>query len=182
MKGFIGTWKNLKIKSADKVSLHQWLQGVFFTLYAWNAGPVNGTSVARSVLAIGRYLPFPVDLSPSRLRESNSEGQQSFDHSDAASPLLFRQRELFNILVSERRLRHRELRNKGKFMREFDTGDLVILSKQVKSKIKYGIYQKLLFKTKELYRVLENATPRSYWLERLTFCEGIGRLGKKVKK
>ena len=26
-----------KIKSADKVRLHQWLQGVFFALYAWNA-------------------------------------------------------------------------------------------------------------------------------------------------
>ena len=30
------------------------------------------------------------------------------------------------------RLRHRELRNKGKIIREFDTGDLVIVRKQVK--------------------------------------------------
>ena len=58
-------------------------------------------------------------------------------HSDleqqAASPILFRKRELFNILVSERRRRHRELRNKVKCMREFDTGDLVVVRKQLKS-------------------------------------------------
>ena len=35
-----------KINSADKVSLHQWFQGVFFVLYAWNSGPVYGTDIA----------------------------------------------------------------------------------------------------------------------------------------
>ena len=53
------------------------------------------------------------------------------DHFDAASPLLFRQRELFNILVSESRPRHRELHNKGKLMKGFDTGDLMVVRKQV---------------------------------------------------
>ena len=32
-----------------------------------------------------------------------------------------------------------ELRNKVKLIREFDTGYLVVVSKQVKSSIKYGI-------------------------------------------
>ena len=32
--------------SADMDSLHQWLQGVFYTLYAWNAGPVDGTNIS----------------------------------------------------------------------------------------------------------------------------------------
>ena len=30
-----------KINSADKVSLHQWMQGAFFALYAFNIGPVK---------------------------------------------------------------------------------------------------------------------------------------------
>ena len=51
------------------------------------------------------------------------------DHFDATSPLMFRQRELFHILVYERRLRHRYLLNKVKLIREFDTGDLVVLRK-----------------------------------------------------
>ena len=78
--------------------------------------------------------------------ESTSEGKHALDHFDAASPLLFRQRDLFNILVYERRLRQRELSNKGKLTREFDTGELVIVRKQVKSSRKDVIAQKLVFK------------------------------------
>ena len=43
-----------EINSAEKGSIHQWLQGVLFALYAWNTGPVDGTDIARSVVAIGR--------------------------------------------------------------------------------------------------------------------------------
>ena len=81
------------------------------------------------------------------------------DHFEAASPLQFRQIELFNILVQKRRLRHREIRNKGNIIMEFDTGDLVIVMKKVKSSRKYGIAQKLVLKTKGTYRSLEKATP-----------------------
>ena len=35
-----------KINSTDNVSLHLWLQGVFISLYVWNAVPVYGTDVA----------------------------------------------------------------------------------------------------------------------------------------
>ena len=89
---------------------------------------------------------------------------------------------MFNILVSKRRLRHRELRNKGNLLREFDAGDLVVVSKQVKSRGKYGIAQKLVFKTKEPYRFLEKVKPISYWLQSLPFCEGLGRPIGKVKE
>ena len=71
---------------------------------------------------------------------------------------------MFNILVSERRLRHREIPNKGNSMMDFYIGDLAVEKKNVKSIRKYGISQKLLFKTKVPYRVLEKATPGSYWL------------------
>ena len=76
------------------------------------------------------------------------------DSFEATYPLMFRQREFFNILVYERRLRHREIRKKGKSMREFDTGDLVLARKQVNSNRKDGIAQRLVFKTKGPYRVL----------------------------
>ena len=39
-------------------------------------------------------------------------------------------------------------------MREFDTGDIVVVMKQVKSNRKDGVYQKLVFKTKGTYGVL----------------------------
>ena len=79
-------------------------------------------------------------------------------------------------------MRHRELHNKGKLVREFDTGDLVIVRKQVKSTRKYGISQKLVLKTKGTYRFLEKATPSSYLFQSLPFCEGLGRTGRKVKE
>ena len=47
---------------------------------------------------------------------------------------------------------------------------------------KYGVAHKLVFKTKGPYRVLEKATPISYWLKRLTFCKGLGRPVIKGKK
>ena len=109
---------------------------------------------------IGREFPFPIDLSPISLREGTSEVQQALDHFLDSSPPLFRQIELFNILVSERRMIHRELHNKVKFRWNFDTGDLVVVRKQVKSSIKYWIAHKIVFKTKEPYRFLEKATPR----------------------
>ena len=68
------------------------------------------------------------------------------DNFEYASPLLFRQQDMFNILVSERRLIHMELRNKGKLMSTFDTGYIVVVRKQVKSTRKYGTVQKLVLK------------------------------------
>ena len=60
-----------KIKSAYKGSLHQWSQGVLFAMYTCNAGPVDRNDIARSVVAIGREFPFPIELSQSRSREGN---------------------------------------------------------------------------------------------------------------
>ena len=77
------------------------------------------------------------------------EGQQALDHFESASPLLFRQIDLFNILIYERRLRHRDLRNKGKLMREFDTGDIVVVRMQVKSTRKNGVSRILVFKQRD---------------------------------
>ena len=47
---------------------------------------------------------------------------------------------------------------------------------------KDGVAHKLVFKIKGPYRILEKATPSSYWLHSLPFCEGLGRPGRKVKE
>ena len=67
-------------------------------------------------------------------------------------------------------------------MREFDTGYLVIVRKQVTSIRKYGVAQKLVLKTKGPYRVLNKGTPILYWIQCFTFCEGLGRPRRKVKE
>ena len=92
-KGFRRYLKKLqKITSSDNRSLCQWLQGLFFALYAWNAVPLGGTDIDLSVVAIGREFPFLIYLSPERSMEGASEGKNALDHFEAASPLIFRQR------------------------------------------------------------------------------------------
>ena len=107
--------------------IHRCLQGVFLAWYTWNTGPVYGTDIARSVVAIGRNVPFTINLSRKRSRGGTPERNQALDNFEAASPLMFRQREILKILVSERTLRHRDLRNKGKLTREFYTGYIVVV-------------------------------------------------------
>ena len=41
---------------------------IIFALCAWNAVPVYGTGISRSVVSIFRYFPFTIDLSPERSR------------------------------------------------------------------------------------------------------------------
>ena len=133
-------------------------------------------------MAIDIEFPYKIDVSPERSREGTSEGQQTLYHFEDVSTLLLIQRELFNILVSERRLIHRELRNKYKLMNEFDTGDLMVVRKKVKPRRKSDISQNVLFKIKGSFRFLEKAKPISYWLQYLLFCEGLGSPGRKVKE
>ena len=57
-----------------------------------------------------------------------------------------------------------------------------MVSKQVTSSRKEGVSKKLSLKTNEPYKVLHKSTPGSYWLKCLPFCEGLGRLGRKVNQ
>ena len=90
---------------------------MMFAMYAWNASPVDGTNIPWSVAAIGKEIPFPIDIEPNTLSVANDEGQAALDHIEATFPLIKRQRELLHILNEQRRARHRELKNKGKTQR-----------------------------------------------------------------
>ena len=94
---------------------------------------------------------------------------------------MFRQREIFNILVSERSLRHREFHSKGNIKREFYIGDIMEVSNKLNSIINNRVDNKSVFKTKGHYRDLEKATPISYFLQSLHVCEGLGRPKIKLK-
>ena len=67
-----------------------------------------------------------MDLSPARSSEVTSEVRQALDQFEAIFPLLFILIEIFNILVSEISLRHRELHNKFRLVGGFDTVDLLV--------------------------------------------------------
>ena len=172
-----------KINSADTGTLEQWKQGTLFAVYNWNAGPIDGTDIPRSVAAIGREFPFPIDLVPALPRKGTSEGQQVLDHLDSVSPLLYKQRQLLDILNAERRQRHIELRNEGIKTTIFSPGDLVIVRKQVKSDTAAGVSAKLVFRSKGPYRVIERiGETHSYRIQKLPFLQGMGIPGRIVKE
>jgi RNase H-like domain found in reverse transcriptase/Integrase zinc binding domain/Reverse transcriptase (RNA-dependent DNA polymerase) len=171
-----------RINTSDTGSLFRWKQGVLFALYSWNASPIDGTDISRSSVAIGRDFPFPIDIEGAINSNADQGGQSSLDHHESASPLLYRQRAILNILNSERRLRHIEMRNINKTTPSFAPGDIVIVRKQVKSDASKGISAKLVFRTKGPYRVIEQITPSSYHLQKLPFLQGLGVRGKLRKE
>ena len=73
---------------------------------------------------------------------------------EASSTLMLRKIDLFDILVSKNRLRHRDMRKKVNLKRYSDTRDILVISKQANTIRKERISQKLVIKTKGPYRVL----------------------------
>ena len=133
-------------------------------------------------MPVGREFPFTINLSPARSMEVTSEGQQALDHFEAVYPLMFVQRELFKIMLSDRRLRHRELINKVNLMREFYAREILVVRKQVHSSRKDRVDHNLVLKTKGPYRVLEKSTQISFLLQCLPFCEVLVRTEIKVQE
>jgi hypothetical protein len=72
------------------------------------------------------------------------------------------------------------IKNEGITQRIFIRGNIVIIKKQVQSKASQGIAAKIVFKLRGPYRVLELASPGSYWILKLPFLEGLGMPGQQV--
>ena len=77
-------------------------------------------------------IPITNLLITSKVKGGYFKNPASLDHFEAAYSLMFGQKDIFNILLSERRLRHMELLNKDNLTREIDIGDIVLVRKQVK--------------------------------------------------
>ena len=78
-------------------------------LYAWNSVPLDGSDIYQPVVSIVREFLFTIYISSERSREVTSEGHQYLDNFEATYLLIFRQRKIFNIFVSERRHIHMNL-------------------------------------------------------------------------
>eukprot|EP00978_Attheya_sp_CCMP212_P033933 scaffold139722_cov33-Attheya_sp.AAC.1 len=180
--------KVLKIHTAECQSLAQWILGAAFACYtSWNASTVNMTDIVRSFAAKGREFLFPIDISeeaaPARRNGLQLTGETR-DYVLSSFPLIFKQRELLNILNSERRTHHAKLKNKMQTQQKFLPGDIfTAVQKQVQTKD--GIPAKLIIlRTRGPYRVLKATehNPDSYWLQRIPALQGLGRKGKRVKE
>ena len=173
-----------KIQAADTQSYTQFVQGVMFACYAWNASPIDGTNVIRSFVAKSRHFPFPVQVKedPNPTRIPPGQGEAALQHLETNFPLWAKQSMLLQILNEERRERHRELKNKTRNQKTFNIGDLVIVRKQIKSDAKEGIPSKMVIaKYKGPFRVVDQIGDRSYMLQKLPIFQGQGKPGKPRK-
>jgi hypothetical protein len=93
----------IDINTADTGSFFQWKQGVTFALYGWNAGPIDGTNIPRSIGAIRREFPFLLDTQTRQRIVNGFEGNNEDNYHDAIHPLIANQRKLLRILNKERR-------------------------------------------------------------------------------
>ncbi len=55
--------KGLKIMTNEHNSIQVALETILLLIYAWNSCPISGTDISRSLVAVGRELPFPIDYS-----------------------------------------------------------------------------------------------------------------------
>ena len=162
-----------QIHTAECATMDDWLKGVAFATYAWNAAPVDGTDVVRSYAATGREFPFPVEIAAEATTptNSNSSGHEVLKYVEGAFPLLFKQQEVLRILNEDRRQHHRDLKNKllaGSH--NFEVGDLCIVQVQQQSDQEKGP-AKLRIKARGPYRVLEKLSENTYWIQRLPFSQ-----------
>jgi hypothetical protein len=172
-----------RIGAADSQSYTQWAQGVMFATYSWNAAPIDGTNLIRSFVAKGRVFPFPLQISEedNPVRIPPGQGEEATAFVETNFPLWAKQSTMLQILVAERRERHRDLANAGRTNRLFNPGDLVVIRKQVQSSAEKGLPAKQTFKWKGIYKVLERTGERSYNVQKLPSLQGRGRPGKILK-
>jgi hypothetical protein len=164
--------------------MDEWIKGTLFAVYAWNSAPVDGTNIVRSVAAIARDFPFPIETEQDRIATPthSNTGQQILDHVSATFPMLASQRTILKILIEDRRQHHRDLKNQTRKEKQFSPGDIVIVRKQVTSGDSYGP-AKLRLRARGPYRVLEEVDGGgSYRIQRMPFGNNNGHKGKPYKE
>mmetsp|Transcript_13167 Transcript_13167/g.31418 ORF Transcript_13167/g.31418 Transcript_13167/m.31418 type:complete len:1848 (-) Transcript_13167:281-5824(-) len=162
-----------KLGATDLRTYDQWAMNSVFATYGWNASPVDGTDIQRAFAALYKHFNFPMDTAtqeitePPLKRRRTDSGAEATARIEIMFPLWWRQKELLKQLVDERREHHRNLKNKLRTQRKFYPGDIVVVRKQVQSNAVEGIPAKLVLKTKGPYRVIEQASPDSYRLQKI---------------
>jgi hypothetical protein len=154
-----------------------------FSLYAWNVAPIDGTDLPRSLVAIGRDFPCPIDLSSATARDSATEGQAALDHFESASPQTTTAACSPQCRTSPKTRRHPQRRHEATYVRHWRPGYPTQTSQvQHESNTSKIISAKLLSNTRGPYRVIDRITPSSYRLQKLRFLQGMGRPGRLCKE
>jgi hypothetical protein len=164
-----------RLQGLDTKEYSNWMMNTSFASYAWNGSPIDGTDIIRAFAAKARTFHFPLDVKEQLPRIIGNPGERALQRVETMFPLWFPQKELLQILVQERRLRHTEWANCNKKRREFFPGDIVVVRRQIKSDASTGQPAKLQIKARGPYRVLEKAGDESYWIQRIPVLQELNR-------
>ena len=144
-----------------------------------------GTNIMRSFAAIGRHFPFPIDASTQEhppITDNVNQGEMTEMFIESHMPLLKKQREIFNILVQDRREYHRTLQNRGRKQKTFAVGDLVSVRVEVQTSDRHGPGKSQL-QVRGPYRVLDALSDNTYWIQRIPFdADSIRKPGVAYKE
>jgi hypothetical protein len=160
--------RSVAIACNDRGTNQVFVEAVHCTAYAWNASPIDGTDIIRSVAAVGREFKFPLDLSLSIEPPTFVDGSVSAVHDFlrlAQSHSRF-STEILAILTEERRTYHRERANESRDQSLFSVDDLVMVRVQVQSKASINRVAKLSYRLRGPYVVTQAIGHGAYLLRK----------------
>jgi hypothetical protein len=125
--------------------------------YAWNASPIDGTDIIRSVPAIGRPFRFPLDCDLTATPEIPPDDVQVANLYEFLR--LGQRQSVFSIdilrhLTEDRRLDAAHRANTGRTLRTFSVGDIVVGSVQVQSSARANTVAKLSYRRRGPFEVV----------------------------
>lgn len=143
------------------------LQNAKLSQYAWNSAPIDNTDVTRSMAALGREFRFPLDVELSPTPTLNdAQNTQLFEYLRNASNNGPFATSVVKLIVEDRRATHRARMNKGKPSQIFKVGDAVTARVSIQSKADTGTVQKLSYKARGPFQIVEVLGSDSYTVRR----------------
>ncbi len=125
--------------------------------YGWNSAPIDDTDVVRSLPAVGREFRFPLDIDNSKLPAiSDGTNCALFDYLRDVSNESHFATTVLQILVEERRERHRNRLNHSATKSSLKVGDVVKAHVQVKSNASTGTVEKLSYRARGPFVIVQD--------------------------
>ena len=158
--------KGLRIMTNERESIRVACEAILLLLYAWNAAPVPGTDIPRSLVVTGRVFSFPIDFNKSKHLELTTSPDAVQSYAKDQAKLLSASHDIAKVLVEEQRSWHRELINaRQPDPRLYEINDIVFARRATKSDARKERVGKLMYKMTGPWRVISKLSGASYRLE-----------------
>ena len=136
--------------------------------YAWTSAPIDGTYIIRSIPAIGRELPFPLDISlASTPKLHDNQANSVLEYLRLTDKDKIFATEILEILIEDRRTTHRKRINNKRNVVTLQDGDIVMARREVMSDKTKNRVGKLTYQVSGPFRVTRSTGHGSYYARKL---------------